>query len=56
MTLPEYGEKKTWQFWGVWEGYKISEIEFDDSELIEGEDISYKEYRDRLVSATRKCS
>jgi len=40
--------KKTWQFWAVWEGLKVSEISFDDSDLEDDQKISYKEYISRL--------
>ncbi len=41
-------EKKTWQFWAVWEGLNTEEMDFDDSGLKEFEKISYKEYITRL--------
>jgi len=41
-------EKKTWQFWAVWEGSNTEEMDFDDSGLKEFEKISYKEYITRL--------
>ena len=48
MNLAEYGYKKTWQFWCVWEGLDSDSVEFDDSDLEDGEDIEYSEYRRRL--------
>jgi hypothetical protein len=50
MTRPEYKDRKTWQFWCVWEGYDIDEVKFDDSGLEDGEVITYPEYRERLIS------
>ena len=41
-------EKKTWQFWAVWEGLNTEEMDFDDSGLEDFEQISYKEYITRL--------
>ena len=41
-------EKKTWQFWAVWEGLDTETISFDDSGLKDFEQISYKEYITRL--------
>ena len=53
MTLPEYSQKKTWQFWCVWEGYKVTEVEFDDNGLEEFEEISYPVYRERLITTCK---
>lgn len=41
-------EKKTWQFWAVWEGLNTETMNFDDSGLKDFEQISYKEYITRL--------
>ena len=41
-------EKKTWQFWAVWEGLNTEKMNFDDSGLEDFEQISYKEYITRL--------
>ena len=41
-------EKKTWQFWAVWEGLNTETMSFDDSGLEDFEQISYKEYITRL--------
>jgi len=41
-------EKKTWQFWAVWEGLNTEEMDFNDSGLEDFEQISYKEYITRL--------
>ena len=41
-------EKKTWQFWAVWDGLNTEEMDFDDSGLEDFEQISYKEYITRL--------
>jgi hypothetical protein len=41
-------EKKTWQFWAVWEGLNTEEMDFDDSGLEDFEQISYKDYITRL--------
>jgi hypothetical protein len=41
-------EKKTWQFWAVWEGLNTETMNFDDSGLEDFEQISYKEYITRL--------
>ena len=41
-------EKKTWQFWAVWDGLNTEKMDFDDSGLKEFEKISYKEYITRL--------
>lgn len=53
MTLPEYKQKKTWQFWCVWEGYETNEVVFNDEGLSACEDITYPEYRERLISVNR---
>ena len=53
MALSEYSHKKSWQFWCVWEGYDVEEIEFDDTGLDEHEHISYPEYRERLITVNR---
>jgi len=50
MTLPEYKEKKTWQFWCVWEGYRTHLCVFNDSGLKDLEKITYSEYKERLIS------
>ena len=44
MTEEERKAEKTWQFWCVWEGYDTDELEFDDTNLEEGEHITYAEY------------
>ena len=41
-------ERKTWQFWSVWLGRDIDEIDFDDSGLEVNQQISYSEYIKRL--------
>jgi len=41
-------EKKTWQFWAVWEGLNTEKMDFDDSGLEDFQQISYKEYITRL--------
>lgn len=41
-------EKKTWQFWAVWEGLNTEKMDFDASGLEDFERISYKEYITRL--------
>ena len=41
-------EKKSWQFWMVWEGREVGETPFDSSGLEEGEQISYSEFIKRL--------
>lgn len=41
-------EKKAWQFWAVWEGLKVENLNFDDSGLKELEKISYREFISRL--------
>jgi hypothetical protein len=45
----EYNHKKTWMFWCVWEGYKLSNIEFNNEGLDDYEDITYSEYRKRII-------
>jgi len=44
-------EKKTWEFWSAWLGRHIDEIDFDDSGLEVGQQISYSEYIKRLKNA-----
>ena len=41
-------EKKSWQFWMVWEGRDVEETPFDLSGLADGEQISYSEFIKRL--------
>ena len=41
-------ERKTWEFWSAWLGLHIDEIDFDDSGLEVGQQISYNEYIKRL--------
>jgi hypothetical protein len=40
-------EKKTLQFWCVWEGY---DSDFNTEDLEEGEKISYSEYMSRIIN------
>jgi hypothetical protein len=42
-----YG-RKSWQFWAVWDGFDLDVIQFDDSGLEPSEEISYKEFMNRL--------
>jgi len=42
-----YG-RKSWQFWAVWDGFDLKEINFDDSGLKEFEEISYKDFISRI--------
>ena len=42
-----YG-RKSWQFWAVWDGLNIEDITFDESGLKELEQISYREFMERL--------
>ena len=42
---------KAWQFWCVWEGYDVDELEFDDTGLEEGQQISYSEYMQRKTKS-----
>lgn len=41
-------EKKSWQFWAVWDGLDVEAISFDSSGLKELEKISYREFMTRL--------
>lgn len=43
-----YG-RKSWQFWAVWDGFDIEQIEFDDAGLETSQEISYKEFMSRLL-------
>jgi len=45
--------KKSWQFWVVWEGGSSDKTEFDDLGLKPGQQISYKEYKERLGKFVR---
>ena len=45
----EYKSKKTWMFWCVWEGYRISDIQFNNEGMDDLDEISYSEYRKRLI-------
>lgn len=46
-------EKKAWQFWCVWEGCDPDKCEFDNSKLKENEQISYREYRSRIIKESK---
>lgn len=41
-------EKKSWQFWAVWDGLEVENINFDASGLKDLEKISYREFLSRL--------
>ena len=41
-------EKKSLEFWCVWEGYDPDKSEFNKDKLKEGEKVSYTEYRSRI--------
>jgi hypothetical protein len=41
-------EKKSWQFWAVWECLDIEDIDFDKSDLDYLQKISYSEFVSRL--------
>ena len=41
-------EKKSWQFWAVWDGLEVENINFDASGLKDLERISYREFLSRL--------
>ena len=42
-------EKKTLQFWCVWEGNDSDKSEFNTEDLKEGQKISYSEYMSRII-------
>jgi len=42
-----YG-RKSWQFWAVWDGLDLEQINFNDSGLKDNEQISYGEFMKRL--------
>ena len=42
-----YG-RKSWQFWAVWDGFDLENIQFDESGLEDLEEISYKEFMKRV--------
>jgi hypothetical protein len=42
-------EKKTLQFWCVWEGYDSDKSVFNTKDLKEGEKVSYSEYMSRII-------
>jgi hypothetical protein len=42
-----YG-RKSWQFWAVWDGFDLKNIQFDESGLEDLEKISYKEFMKRV--------
>jgi len=46
-------EKKGWRYWCIWEGYDPDESVFDGEGLEEGEQISYSEYRSRVIKLNR---
>ena len=46
-------EKKSWQFWVVWEGYDPQKCKFDESGLKDNEPISYSEYMSRIIKLER---
>lgn len=54
MTKPEYTQKKTWQFWCVWEGGDVETLKINTEGLKNGQDISYSEYLSRKKKANNK--
>jgi len=36
-------------FWCVWEGYRISDVQFNNEGMDDLDEISYSEYRKRLI-------
>ena len=47
MKREEYKEKKTWQFWCVWEGGNVETLKIDTKGLKDNQSISFSEYLDR---------
>lgn len=45
--------RKAWQFWLTWEGGSLDDSEFDDEGLKGDQQISYKEYKERLKKFVR---
>jgi len=43
-------EKKSWQFWAVWDGLDADNMDFNSSGLRDLEKISYSEFIKRLKS------
>lgn len=41
--------KKGWKYWCLWEGYDPDRSQFDESGLMLDEQISFKEYRSRII-------
>lgn len=54
MSKPEYTQKKTWQFWCVWEGGNADTLKIDTKGLKDGQDISYSEYLSRKKKTNNK--
>jgi hypothetical protein len=46
-------EKKNWRYWCIFEGYDPDTSVFDGEGLEEGQQISYSEYRSRVIKLNR---
>ena len=46
-------EKKGWRYWCIWEGYDPDQSELDEEGLEEGQQISFSEYRSRVIKLHR---
>lgn len=46
-------EKKNWRYWCVFEGCDPDDSEFNEEGLEEGQQISFSEYRSRVIKLNR---